>query len=188
MSICFFHLACAPPRGYSICLLRLCIGFLRHLRNGILHTILTISSLCSLPQQMSKNNSTEFDRILSEFDLTKAAEKDSDGCVVVHLGFEFDSIQMQVTLPPIRSREQQMQSNPYFRSRRSHSMPLNQRSASSHIIVKSFHWVAPFCINSFLYYVVAVNIIVFSKFGSLVQQKKTFVGSVVSQNHGPQSH
>ena len=51
------------------------------------------------PSTDVKEYSTEFDRILSEFGLTKAAEKDSDGCVV-HLGFEFDSIQMQVTLPP----------------------------------------------------------------------------------------
>ena len=44
--------------------------------------------------------STEFDRILSKFGLSKAAEKDSDGCIVVHLGFEFDSVNMCVTLPP----------------------------------------------------------------------------------------
>ena len=44
--------------------------------------------------------STEFDRILSKFGLSKAAEKDSDGCVIVHLGFEFDSVNMCVILPP----------------------------------------------------------------------------------------
>ena len=44
--------------------------------------------------------SAEFDRILNEFGLSKAAEKDSDGCVVIHLGFEFDSVKMLVTLPP----------------------------------------------------------------------------------------
>ena len=44
--------------------------------------------------------STQFDAVIAEFGFTKAAEKDSEGCVVVHLGFEFDSIQMQVRLPP----------------------------------------------------------------------------------------
>ena len=44
--------------------------------------------------------STEFDRILSKFGLSKAAEKDSNGCIVIHLGFEFDSVNMCVTLPP----------------------------------------------------------------------------------------
>jgi len=44
--------------------------------------------------------STQFDDILVEFGLTKAIEKDSDGSVVVHLGFEFDSEHMQVHLPP----------------------------------------------------------------------------------------
>jgi len=44
--------------------------------------------------------SAEFDRVLSELGLSKAAEKDIDGCTVVHLGFEFDSLKMQVTLLP----------------------------------------------------------------------------------------
>jgi hypothetical protein len=43
--------------------------------------------------------SAQFDEVLAEFGLTKAMEKDMDGCVVVHLGFEFDSINMQVRLP-----------------------------------------------------------------------------------------
>jgi len=43
--------------------------------------------------------SAEFDRILANLGLAKAAEKDADGCVVIHLGFEFDSVKMQVTLP-----------------------------------------------------------------------------------------
>src|SRR5947207_15636535 len=42
--------------------------------------------------------SAQFDVILDEFDLTKAIEKDSNDCVVVHLGFEFDSEMMQVRL------------------------------------------------------------------------------------------
>jgi hypothetical protein len=44
--------------------------------------------------------SLQFDDVLAKFGLTKATEKDSDGCVVVHLGFEFDSTNMQVRLPP----------------------------------------------------------------------------------------
>jgi len=43
--------------------------------------------------------STEFDRILAIFGLSKAVNKDSNGCVVIHLGFEFDSEKMQVSLP-----------------------------------------------------------------------------------------
>jgi hypothetical protein len=43
--------------------------------------------------------SAEFDDILKKFGLSKAVEKDSDGCVVVHLSFEFDSENMQVRLP-----------------------------------------------------------------------------------------
>jgi len=48
--------------------------------------------------------SSKFDEILSIFGLSKAAEKDSDGCVVIHLGFEFDSINMQVRLPPNKTQ------------------------------------------------------------------------------------
>ena len=42
--------------------------------------------------------SAEFDHILAEFDLSKAIEKDADDYVIIHLGFEFDSIKMQVSL------------------------------------------------------------------------------------------
>ena len=45
-------------------------------------------------------HSLQFDQVLSSFGLSKAAEKDSNGCVVVHLGFEFNSSTMEVTLPP----------------------------------------------------------------------------------------
>jgi len=44
--------------------------------------------------------SVQFDDVLAKFGFTKATEKDSDGCVIVHLGFEFDSKNMQVRLPP----------------------------------------------------------------------------------------
>ena len=43
--------------------------------------------------------SQQFDDILETFDLSKATEKDSQGCTVIHLGFEFDSINMEVRLP-----------------------------------------------------------------------------------------
>ena len=43
--------------------------------------------------------SNQFDRILATFGLSKSAEKDSSGCVVIHLGFEFDSNKMEVRLP-----------------------------------------------------------------------------------------
>ena len=42
--------------------------------------------------------STQFDDVLAKFDLIKTTEKDSDGCIIVHLGFEFDSENMQVHL------------------------------------------------------------------------------------------
>ena len=45
-------------------------------------------------------SSTEFDRTISKFGSRKAMEKHSDGCVFVHLGFEFDSEKMQVRLLP----------------------------------------------------------------------------------------
>jgi len=42
----------------------------------------------------------QFDDVLVEFGLTKATEKDSDDCVIMHLGFEFDFKNMQIHLPP----------------------------------------------------------------------------------------
>ncbi len=44
--------------------------------------------------------SLQFDQVLSSFGLSKAVEKDSNDCVVIHLGFEFNSNMMEVTLPP----------------------------------------------------------------------------------------
>ena len=43
--------------------------------------------------------SQQFDDILETFSLSKATEKDSQGCTVIHLSFEFDSINMEVRLP-----------------------------------------------------------------------------------------
>ena len=43
--------------------------------------------------------SNQFDEILSTLGLSKAAEKDANECVVMHLGFEFDSINMEIRLP-----------------------------------------------------------------------------------------
>ena len=43
--------------------------------------------------------SAEFDRILSTLSLSKVAEKDANDCIVVHLGFEFDFIKTQISLP-----------------------------------------------------------------------------------------
>jgi len=39
-------------------------------------------------------------RVLAMVSLTKAPEKDSEGTTVSHLGFEFDSMNMEVWLPP----------------------------------------------------------------------------------------
>jgi hypothetical protein len=43
--------------------------------------------------------SAQFNDVLAEFGLTKTTEKDSDDCVVMRLGFEFDSENMQIHLP-----------------------------------------------------------------------------------------
>src|SRR5436190_14032210 len=43
--------------------------------------------------------STEFDHILAKFDLSKTTKKNANDCIVIHLGFKFDSIKMQVSLP-----------------------------------------------------------------------------------------
>ena len=42
--------------------------------------------------------SLQFDQVLSSFGLSKAIEKDSNGCIIIHLGFEFNSNMMEVTL------------------------------------------------------------------------------------------
>jgi Reverse transcriptase (RNA-dependent DNA polymerase) len=44
--------------------------------------------------------SNQFDDVLAKVGLRKAAKKDADGIVVTHLGFGFDTIQMEVRLPP----------------------------------------------------------------------------------------
>ena len=44
-------------------------------------------------------HSNVFDRTITTMGLSKAPEKDLDGHVVTHLGFEFDSINMEVRLP-----------------------------------------------------------------------------------------
>ena len=86
--------------GYSISSRKHCIGYLRHSKNGMSHIILTISSLSSHQTSISTQLSAEFDHILAKLGLSKATEKDADDCIIVHLGFEFDSIKMQVSLPP----------------------------------------------------------------------------------------
>jgi hypothetical protein len=40
-----------------------------------------------------------FDQMLDQIGLSKAAEKDQNGYVIVHLGFEFDSNFMEIRLP-----------------------------------------------------------------------------------------
>jgi hypothetical protein len=45
-------------------------------------------------------HSEQFDKILDMIGLLKAPEKDANGTVVTHLGFEFDSMNMEVRLPP----------------------------------------------------------------------------------------
>jgi len=49
-------------------------------------------------------HSAAFDKVISEFGLTKATEKDETGTEVTHLGFEFDSNKMEVRLPPNKLR------------------------------------------------------------------------------------
>ena len=45
-------------------------------------------------------HSKQFDEVLDIIGLSKAPEKDANGTVVTHLGFEFDSVNMEVRLPP----------------------------------------------------------------------------------------
>jgi len=49
--------------------------------------------------------SVEFDSHIAKFGLSKAVEKNSASCVVIHVGFEFDSENMQVRLPPSKRRQ-----------------------------------------------------------------------------------
>lgn len=48
--------------------------------------------------------SAEFDSHIAKLGLSKAVEKNSASCVVIHVGFEFDSENMQVRLPPSKRR------------------------------------------------------------------------------------
>ena len=45
-------------------------------------------------------HSSNFDKVLSCFGLIKALDKDETGTVVTHLGFKFDSMAIEVRLPP----------------------------------------------------------------------------------------
>jgi len=54
------------------------------------------------PRTVIAEPSQLFDDTLDTFGLTKAPEKDQSGCVVTHLGFEIDSMKMEVCLPPIK--------------------------------------------------------------------------------------
>ena len=51
------------------------------------------------PGTDTSNQSNIFNQTIATMGLSKAPEKDSDGHVVTHLGFEFDSINMEVRLP-----------------------------------------------------------------------------------------
>ena len=42
--------------------------------------------------------SAQFDTVLDTFGFTKAPDKDESGCVVTHLGFELDTMKMEVRL------------------------------------------------------------------------------------------
>ena len=52
------------------------------------------------PASDPKEHTQTFDKVSAEFGLTKAPEKDEAGTKVTHLGFEFDSVKMEVRLPP----------------------------------------------------------------------------------------
>jgi hypothetical protein len=52
------------------------------------------------PETNIAPHSQVFDEVINTMGLTKAVEKDSHGTTVTHLGFEFDSINMEVCLPP----------------------------------------------------------------------------------------
>ena len=52
------------------------------------------------PGEDISHHSESFDEVLMTFGLSKAPEKDADGTLVTYLGFEFDSMNMEVRLPP----------------------------------------------------------------------------------------
>src|SRR5579859_1938078 len=52
------------------------------------------------PGEDTSHHSECFDEVMTTISLSKAPEKDADGTVVTHLGFEFDSMNMEVRLPP----------------------------------------------------------------------------------------
>lgn len=53
-----------------------------------------------LPGSEITSFSAEFDNVRAKFGFSKAAEKDLNGCIIIiHLGFEFDFINMRVRLP-----------------------------------------------------------------------------------------
>jgi hypothetical protein len=56
------------------------------------------------PNTDSTALSQQFDDTLNIFGFSKAPEKDESGCIVTHLGFQFDSTKMEVRLPPNKQR------------------------------------------------------------------------------------
>ena len=92
MWTCFSLSVYAPPHEYSTSSLKLYERNITHYLDDFLSVF--------PPGTDTKSVSHDFDHVLKKFGLSKAVDKDAEGCVMVHLGFEFDSSNMRVRLPP----------------------------------------------------------------------------------------
>src|SRR5436190_22630848 len=96
MSICAYPLAYEQLLGYSTCSLRLFIGYLLH-SWSVSHYLDDFFAAFS-PEVDLNEKSTQFDQIIAQMGLKKAADKDEEGTTVTHLGFVIDSDAMEVRL------------------------------------------------------------------------------------------
>jgi hypothetical protein len=83
--------------------------------------------------------SSDFDHVLAKFGLSKAAEKDSNSCVVIHLGFEFTPRRCKYDSLNLKSNELSTPSTLYWPHPVSYSQTSYPPSGSYLIVAKSFH-------------------------------------------------
>jgi hypothetical protein len=95
------------------------------------------------------HESVQFNFVLSKFGLSKAVEKDLNGCVVVHLGFEFDSINTQFRLPPAKKQQATDAVNSLLSSRSVRPSNLESTLGVHHTVAKSFLSASLFFVISF---------------------------------------
>ena len=85
--------------------------------------------------------SDQYNSILTSMGFVNAPEKDMNGHIVTHLGFEFDSLKMQVRLPPNKKQRalQAVKLSSMQRPSPPHSS--TKHLVFYHIAVRSFPWV-----------------------------------------------